>query len=1173
MTTRIEAESLTRTGSFRLEPSSIASGGNLISFVGGSTNETGRAFGNLNLPSGNYDIIVSYFDENDGAATLQVRLAGQSVDSWTLNQSLNGGGVSNSTRTSRTIANQLINTGDLFEILGTEQGGEYLRVDYIEFRPVSTPTPTPGTLAFSTASYSVNENGTPVSNVTITRSGGSSGAVSVTVTPTAGTATAGSDFNSNPITVSFADGETSKIVTIPIVNDTTVEGNETVNLTLSNPTGGATLGTQAIATLTIVNDDVAPVPGTLAFSTANYSVNENGTVISTVTVTRSGGSDGAVSVTVTPTDETAIAPDDYNPDAVVISFADGETSKTVEIPIVNDNTQENNETLNLTLSNPTGGATLGTQATATLTIVDDDNPGTFAFSSASYSVNEEGTAINAITITRTGGSRGAVSVTVTPTDGTAIAPDDYDPDAVVVSFADGETSKTVTIPITNDNAVEGNETINLTLSNPTGGATLGSRTTATLTIVDDETPGTLAFSSATYSVNENGTAVNAITIARTGGSDGAVSVRVTPTNGTAIAPNDYDPDAVVVSFANGETSKTVTIPITNDNAVEGNETINLTLSNPTGGATLGSRTTATLTVVDDETPGTLAFSSATYSVNENGTAVNAITIARTGGSDGVVSVTLTPSNGTATAPQDFNNSPIVVEFAAGEISKTVTIPIVNDPVFEGNETINLTLSNPTGRATLGTQTTATLTINNDDLSEDPLLVRTVGVDPRGFGGTVESVEFSPNNEFFVAGAGDGKLRLFRTSDGSLVWETVFWSGSLSNKQGEIESVYFSPDGQTIAAGGNGTAGIKVYRASDGGLIRSLSTGEADGMAFSPNGQYFAGPSGGNVRMYNPATWQVRYSNRITHSLGVNSVEFTRDSQFVLTGAADDFVKISRSVDGSLVRSIRAANSAGSVKSVRLSPDETLFATANGDEGVVKIFRFSDGTLVRTISHGSVYLEAVAFSPDGRYLATGAEDGLRIYRTSDYSLVGQYTNHGDNVEYIDFSSDGQYMITGGEDGSVRIWQMPSNVPVGVASNGAVSSTSGDTLTGGVAVNVIANQPGSDTLTGTAAADLFVFNAPGDGIDQIINFEANDRLQISASGFGGGLVAGTTLNGADATGVLQLDAAPTSALATFLYNTSTGVLQFDGDGIGAGSAVTIATLQSNPSLTPTQITLVG
>ncbi|NCS04944.1 MAG: aggregation factor core protein MAFp3, isoform C, partial [Microcystis aeruginosa G13-11] len=553
--------------------------------------------------------------------------------------------------------------------------------------------------------------------VTLTRTNGSDGAVSVRINLTNGTATAPSDYNNTQVTVNFANGETSKTVNIPIVNDTQFEPDETVNLSLFNPTGGATLGTQTTAVLTIINDDL-PQRGTISLNNINYTVNENGTA--NITLTRTNGSDGEVSVILTPSNGSATAGDDYTNTPITVTFVNGQTSKTVTIPITDDSIYELTETVNLTISNPTGGATLGTQQTATLSIIDNDAvPGVIQFSNGTYSINENGTPVTAVTLTRSNGSDGAVSVRINLTNGTATAPSDYNNTAITVNFANGETSKTVTIPIINDSQLEADETVNLSLSNPTGGAILGTQTTAVLTIINDDLPkpGTISFNSNSYTVNENnGTA--SITLTRSGGSDGEVSVILTPTDGTANQGSDYNNSPVTVTFANGQTSKTVTIPITDDSIYEPTETVNLTISNPTGGATLGTKQTATLSIIDnDAVPGVIQFSNATYSVNENGTPVTAVTLTRSNGSDGAVSVRINLTNGTATAPSDYNNTQVTVNFANGETSKTVNIPIVNDTQFEADETVNLSLSNPTGGAILGTQTTAVLTILNDDLPQ------------------------------------------------------------------------------------------------------------------------------------------------------------------------------------------------------------------------------------------------------------------------------------------------------------------------------------------------------------------------------------------------------------------------------------------------------------------------
>lgn len=128
----------------------------------------------------------------------------------------------------------------------------------------SAPPPSAGTLSFDASSYSVNE-GAGTASVTITRSGGSYGAVSVSFATSDGTAGAGADYTAETATVSFADADTApKTVQIPILDDALLEGNETVNLRLSNPTGGAALGTSS-GVLTIVDNDVAPPPPSCLF--------------------------------------------------------------------------------------------------------------------------------------------------------------------------------------------------------------------------------------------------------------------------------------------------------------------------------------------------------------------------------------------------------------------------------------------------------------------------------------------------------------------------------------------------------------------------------------------------------------------------------------------------------------------------------------------------------------------------------------------------------------------------------------------------------------------------------------------------------------------------------------------------------------------------------------------
>ncbi|WP_287284042.1 Ig-like domain-containing protein [Okeania sp. SIO2G4] len=123
---------------------------------------------------------------------------------------------------------------------------------------------------------------------------------------------------------------------------------------------------------------------------------------------------------------------------------------------------------------------------------------------------------------------------------------------------------------------------------------------------------------------------------------------------------------------------------------------------------------------DVSDPGILQFSEPIFSVAEN-TPTATVTIIRTDGSDGVVSATLNLANGTAIQDIDYGN-PISnnIFFADGETQQTVSIPIIDDSIIEGNRTVNLSLSNITGEATIGQPATAILEILEDEVSPPPI---------------------------------------------------------------------------------------------------------------------------------------------------------------------------------------------------------------------------------------------------------------------------------------------------------------------------------------------------------------------------------------------------------------------------------------------------------------------
>ena len=221
-------------------------------------------------------------------------------------------------------------------------------------------------ITLSLASKQVTEDGTTNLVYTFTRTTPTTSALTVNYT-IGGTATNGTDYATIPTSVTFAAGASTATVTVDPKADTTVEGNETVVLTLATGTG-YTIGTSATATGTITNDDVALPSITLAVSPS--SVTEDGTTNLVYTFTRTTPTTSALTVNYT-IGGTATNGTDYATIPTSVTFAAGASTATVTVDPKADTTVEGNETVVLTLATGTG-YTIGTSATATGTITNDD---------------------------------------------------------------------------------------------------------------------------------------------------------------------------------------------------------------------------------------------------------------------------------------------------------------------------------------------------------------------------------------------------------------------------------------------------------------------------------------------------------------------------------------------------------------------------------------------------------------------------------------------------------------------------------------------------------------------------------------------------------------------------------------------------------------------------------
>ena len=207
------------------------------------------------------------------------------------------------------------------------------------------------------------------------------------------------------------------------------------------------------------------------------------------------------------------------------------------------------------------------------------------FAAATAAANESQASVT-IEISRTGNLSAAQTVHVATSGGTAKDGVNYRAVSTDLRFAPGQKTATLAIPLLDDHVVTGDLSLKLTLSQPGGGAALGTRSSATVTIHNTDAAGTIQFDEARYVVNEDaGTAM--ITVTRSGGDAGGVSVAYTTSDGSAKGGTNYTPQSGTLTFGVGETSRTFTVPILDDGQFSGDKEATLTLSRAGGGGSLG----------------------------------------------------------------------------------------------------------------------------------------------------------------------------------------------------------------------------------------------------------------------------------------------------------------------------------------------------------------------------------------------------------------------------------------------------------------------------------------------------------------------------------------------------------------------------------------------------------
>ncbi len=336
------------------------------------------------------------------------------------------------------------------------------------------------------------------------------------------------------------------------------------------------------------------------------------------------------------------------------------------------------------------------------------------------SVNENaGTATVTVTLNTPIGSN--VSVNYATANNTAISGQDYTTASGSLVFspvipAPTSQTATFTVSITDDATDETDERLLVNLSGAIG-ATI-SRAQGYVTIQDnDQSPTITLNDSSTY---ENTGPLN-FTISLSRASSKTITVDYATANSSASAPGDFTAASGTLTFAPGETSKTVAITLTNDGSVESNENFTLNLTNPSNATIIRFQGVATIQDEDGYYQVSIAAGSPSGTAEDAGTGVPfVVSLDRVNAGPGVVTVQAATIDGTARSTGTFIDftgfSNRTVQIPVGQQSVTTYVAVTDDPRYDSanQETLTVNISTPSSNAILGSPTSAVGMINDNE---------------------------------------------------------------------------------------------------------------------------------------------------------------------------------------------------------------------------------------------------------------------------------------------------------------------------------------------------------------------------------------------------------------------------------------------------------------------------
>ena len=309
-------------------------------------------------------------------------------------------------------------------------------------------------------------------------------------------------------------------------------------------------------------------------------------------------------------------------------------------------------------------------------------------------------------------------------------------------------------------------------------------------------------------------------------------------------------------------------------------------------------------------------------------------------------------------------------------------------------------------------------------------------------GRVYSVSFSPDGNTIASGNNTVNHTVGRFEFANWDYPIRLWDANtgrniktLTGHTEGVNSVRFSPDGNTIASGSDDCT-VRLWDANTGKNIKTL-TGDTfslgvNSVSFSPDGNTIASINYTTHRTFGGAEdwehpvllWDVNTGRHIKtltgHTRGVNSVSFSPDGNTIASGSADDTVRLWDVNTGRHIRTLIGHTS--SVFSVSFSPDGNTIASGSADD-TIRLWDADTGRNIKTFKGDTNWVISVHFSSDGQTLASGSTDStVRLWDVSTGRNIETLKGHTDSVYSVSFSPDGNTIASGSGDGTVLLWDV-------------------------------------------------------------------------------------------------------------------------------------------------------